>query len=63
MIYKFVSEDNSWRDNVVSCALAYANHIWTPTNQNVYHGYDTDGIFVNTPDSDYISSKYSCDGG
>lgn len=60
MINKFVSEDNFWRNNVVSCALAYANHIWTPTNQNIYHGYDTDGIFVNTPDFDYISSKFNC---
>ena len=60
MINKFVSEDNFWRNNVVSCALAYANHIWTPTNQNIYHGYDTDGIFVNTPDFDYINSKYNC---
>lgn len=60
MINKYVSEDIFWRDNVVSCALAYANHIWTPTYQNSYHGYDIDGISVNTPDFDYVNSKYNC---
>lgn len=60
MINKFVSEDNFWRDNVVSCALAYAYHIWIPTNQNVFHGYDTDEILINTPDFYYINYKYNC---
>ncbi|MBU3114530.1 hypothetical protein [Clostridium lacusfryxellense] len=36
---------------VVSSALTYANHIWKPTNENNSHGYDTDGIFINTLDS------------
>lgn len=53
-------ENASWRENVVSCALAYANHIWKPTVKNLFHGYDTDGILINTPDSNYISTKYNC---
>jgi len=56
---KLITEDN-WRNNVVSIALEYANYIWTPTNKNAYHDYDIDGILVNTPDSNYISSKYDC---
>lgn len=43
-----------------SSALAYANHIWKPTNENNFHGYDTDGIFINTPDFSYVSVKYNC---
>lgn len=48
------------RENVVSRALAYANHIWKPANKNLFHGYDTDGILVNTPDSNYVGTKYNC---
>ncbi len=53
-------ENDFWRENVVSCALGYANHIWKPTIKNLFHGYDTDGILINTPDSNYISTKYNC---
>jgi hypothetical protein len=53
-------ENIFWRENVVSCALAYANHIWKPTIKNLFHGYDTDGILINTPDFNYISTKYNC---
>jgi hypothetical protein len=28
------------RENAVSPALAYANHIWKPTTKNFFHGYD-----------------------
>lgn len=31
-------EDNIWRENVISHALAYANHIWKPTIKNLFHG-------------------------
>ena len=53
-------ENDFWRENVVSSALDYANHIWKPTTKNLFHGYDTDGILVNTPDSNYTSIKYNC---
>ena len=45
---------------MVSSALAYANHISKPTNENNFHRYDTDRIFINTPDSSYVSDKYNC---
>ena len=60
MINQIDSKNDPWREKVVSCALAYANHIWKPIYKNIFHGYDTDGIFINTPDSDYISAKYNC---
>ena len=53
-------EMNCWRDNVVASALVFANHVWEPTDKNFLHGYDRDGIFVNTPDCNYISSKFKC---
>jgi hypothetical protein len=53
-------ENAFWRENVISCALAYANHIWKPNIKNLFHGYDTDGISINTPDCNYISTKYNC---
>ncbi len=31
-------------------AESYLNHSWKPTVENIYHGYDAKGIFVNTPD-------------
>lgn len=49
-----------WREKVVACALDYAKYLWKPTNNNLFHGYDADGILVNTPDSKYISTKYKC---
>ena len=53
-------ENSFCRGNVVSCALTYANHLWKPTIKNPFHGYDTDGILINTPDSNFISTKYNC---
>lgn len=60
MINQIYSENNPWREKVVSSALAYANYIWKPTHENNFHGYDTDGIFINTPDYSYLSAKYNC---
>lgn len=51
---------NSLREKVVTYALTYANHIWKPSIKNIYHGYDSNGILVNTPDAEYISTKYNC---
>jgi hypothetical protein len=31
MLNQIDSENNPWRKKVVSCALAYADHIWKPT--------------------------------
>ncbi len=53
-------ENSNWRKDVVTCAMKYANHTWTPTSKNACHGYDSEGLFINTPDSNYTSSKYNC---
>ena len=53
------TKDN-WRMSIISKAEVYANHKWMPSKFNSYHGQDTDGISVNTPDIDYKSTKYSC---
>jgi hypothetical protein len=45
---------------VISCALDYANYSWKPTYKNIIHGYDEDGILINTPDYGYTSTKYNC---
>ena len=52
--------ESLWRNNVVACAFDYANFIWKPTAQNVYHGHDKEDVLVNTPDVNYSSSKYQC---
>jgi hypothetical protein len=58
MINESINE--SWRNNVIELALIYAEHNWKPMIENSYHGYDEDGILVNTPDESFKSSKYSC---
>lgn len=52
--------DEKWREEVVECTLDYANHIWVPTEKNLFHGYDNDGILVNTPDTTYSSIMFQC---
>ena len=52
--------DDQWRTDVVECALQYANYIWIPSEKNRYHGYDQDGVLVNTPDDTYVSGRYQC---
>lgn len=52
--------DVKWRNEVVECALNYANYRWIPTEKNLFHGYDSDGILVNTPDTTYSSVRFQC---
>ena len=49
---------DEWRKNVVKTAFEFANMLWTPTEKNLYHGYDEDGVLVNTPDISYAGVKY-----
>jgi hypothetical protein len=60
MINQINSENVQWRDNVISCALTYANHIWKSTKNNLFHGNDVGGVLINTPDSNYKSAKFNC---
>jgi len=41
------------RSDTVRIAELYLNHRWTPSQANVYHGVDGEGIPVNTPDEFY----------
>lgn len=52
--------DEEWRKDVVTCALDYANFIWFPCEKNLFHGYDKDGVLVNTPDTTYSSERFEC---
>jgi len=47
------------RDDVIVIAESYAQHRWTPTQRNILHGPDPDGIRVETPDADYLASRKS----
>ena len=41
------------RQDVLKIAEAYHSHRWVPSEANIYHGVDADGIRVDTPDIDY----------
>jgi len=42
----------------VALALAYANFEWRAEAKNVFHGYDAEGVLVNTPDADYAGGMF-----
>ena len=43
------------RQEAILLARRYASHRWTPTKRNVWHGYDDQGIRVDTPDEEFRS--------
>lgn len=45
------------RDDAIAIAASYARHAWIPTQRNSLHGLDPDGIRVETPDANYVSSR------
>ncbi len=45
---------------VIEKALAYANYKWTPSAANVLHGTDSDGHFVDTPDTTWRGETLNC---
>ena len=51
--------DDNWRKNVIETAWNFVNIIWIPTKKNIYHGYDLNGVLVNTPDINYSGVKYN----
>lgn len=51
---------NMWRQQVITRSKTYADHLWTPSQNNVFRGYDINGIYVNTPDSAYESAQFDC---
>jgi len=43
------------RQAVIQMARRYASHRWTPTDKNLWHGYDPQGIRVDTPNHDFTA--------
>lgn len=41
------------RAGVIATAERYLRHVWIPTERNVFHGIDLDGIRVDTPDAGF----------
>jgi hypothetical protein len=41
------------RRQVMETAEAYANHQWRGTPANVYHGIDSAGVWIDTPDAEF----------
>jgi len=41
------------RDEALSMAESYRTHTWTPTDQNLFHGKDAEGIQVETPNAGF----------
>jgi hypothetical protein len=39
------------RAGVIAAAERYLRHVWIPTERNIFHGLDPDGIRVDTPDA------------
>lgn len=52
--------EDAWRENVIKNAREYADYEWIPTEHNMFHGYDKEGVLVNTPDVSYSSEIYKC---
>ena len=53
------NNEKIWRNKVLATAYEFANTIWSPTEKNIYHGYDSNQVLVNTPDADYKSTKFN----
>lgn len=49
-----------WRLKAVNLAAEYAEFEWKASDKNMFHGYDNDGVLVNTPDTSFSSEIYDC---
>ena len=52
--------DNTWGQQVIATALQYANYEWTATDRNVLHGFDPEGVPVDTPDVTWKGEMLNC---
>lgn len=50
----------AWGKHVIEKALAYANYKWTASKENVLHGTDSEGRFVDTPDITWRGEIFDC---
>ncbi len=51
---------NKWGKAVIEKALEYADFEWRATENNVLHGIDNDGRFVDTPDITWKGQTLDC---
>jgi hypothetical protein len=49
-----------WCRKKIDRALAYTNHAWLPSLENVLHGQDVDGVTCDTPDISFVSAQHQC---
>lgn len=54
------NKPNSWGKQVIETALKYANYEWTASANNIMHGIDSDGHFVDTPDITWRGETLDC---
>lgn len=54
------NNNNTWGRQVIEKALAYANYEWTASKENVLHGIDSEGRFVDTPDVTWRGEVLDC---
>ncbi len=50
----------AWRKEIIISAFKYADVKWEACEKNTFHGLDSDGVMVNTPDITYSSKVYNC---
>lgn len=53
-------DGNAWGRKVIEKALEYADHEWIARPENVLHGIDPDGRFVDTPDVTWKGEVLDC---
>ncbi len=51
---------NAWGHGVIEKALQYVNHEWYAGEENVKHGPDSEGRFVDTPDITWKGEVLDC---
>ena len=54
------NNNNTWGKQVIEKALTYANYKWTASEENVLHGTDSEGRFVDTPDITWQGEVLDC---
>jgi hypothetical protein len=56
------SDPEARRAGILAIARAYAEHEWTATEKNVFHGVDPNGVRVDTPDAGFREGGWKADG-
>lgn len=54
------TDSTTWGQKVIEKALEYANYQWLARKENVLHGIDEDGRFVDTPDTTWKGEILHC---